>query len=197
MSATPAPTARTARFVTSRIVSSVAAVAVAASVLLVPQLSSSAAAATSTSKASSTRRAALARYETNMVSLLNKERKAHGVKPVKMNAKLMVSAHLHNTRMAKANTMSHQLPGEKFFADRITHAGYNWQSAGENIGWNTDLSNAGVQSLERQMYNEHAPDNGHRLNILDKSFTQVGINVYYDAKHHKLWFTQDFGQPMS
>ena len=70
-------------------------------------------------------------------------------------------------------------------------------SAGENIGWNTDLRTQGIQSLERDMYNEKAPDNGHRLNILDKHFTQVGIDIYYDAAHQKIWFTQDFGQPMN
>lgn len=181
---------------TARIVSSVAAVAVAASLVLVPQLSSSASAATTT-VAHRTSKSALARYETHMVTLLNKERRAHGEKPVTMNKKLTLSAHRHNVTMAKADTMSHQLPGEAFFADRISRTGYNWQSAGENIGWNSNLSNAGIMSLEREMYREKAPDNGHRLNILDKSFTQVGIDVYYDAAHNKLWFTQDFGQPMN
>jgi uncharacterized protein YkwD len=182
--------------VTARIVSSVAAVAVAASVVLMPALSSPAAAAT-TSVQHRTSASALHRYEVHMVKLLNKERRAHGEKAIHMNKKLTLSAHRHNLTMAKADLMSHQLPGEAFFADRITRTGYNWQAAGENIGWNSNLSNAAIMSLERQMYREKAPNNGHRLNILDKSFSQVGIDVYYDATHHKLWFTQDFGQPMS
>ena len=43
------------------------------------------------------------------------------------------------------------------------------------------------------MYNEVPPNDGHRVNILSHTFRQVGIDVYYDARHHKLWFTQDFG----
>jgi uncharacterized protein YkwD len=181
-----------------KIVTSVAAVAIAASALLAPQFTSPAAAATTSHSAASRMTAAkLHRYETNMERLLNSERRAHGLRKVKMNSKLMLSAHRHNLAMAKADTMSHQLPGEAFFADRISKAGYNWMSAGENIGWNTDLRTQGIQSLEREMYNEKAPNNGHRLNILDKSFTSVGIDIYYDAAHHKIWFTQDFGQPMN
>jgi uncharacterized protein YkwD len=177
-----------------RITTSVAALAIAASAFLIPQFSTSAGATTTASRTSAT---ALARYEVNMLKLMNRERTAHGAKPVVMNKKLALSAHRHNVHMAKANTMSHQLPGEAFFADRISKTGYNWRAAGENIGWNSNLSNQGVQTLQRQMYNEKAPNNGHRLNILDKHFTQVGIDVYYDAAHNKLWFTQDFAQPMN
>ena len=50
-------------------------------------------------------------------------------------------------------------------------------------------------ALEKQMYHEVAPNDGHRVNILSRTFTQVGIDVYYDARHHKIWFTQDFGAP--
>ena len=69
-------------------------------------------------------------------------------------------------------------------------------SAGENIGWNSDQTLSGVRYLEREMYREKAPENGHRLNILDHSFRDVGIDVYFDKTHNKMWFTQDFGQHM-
>ena len=134
-------------------------------------------------------------YARAMLHLLNKERAAHHLRKLTMNKKLILSAHRHNLAMAKANEMSHQVKGEKFFADRISAAHYKWLSAGENIGWNSEQTQSGLNYLEREMYHEKAPDNGHRLNILDKHFRNIGIDVYFDKKHHKMWFTQDFGQP--
>jgi uncharacterized protein YkwD len=134
-------------------------------------------------------------YARAMLHLLNKERAAHHLHKLTMNNKLILSAHRHNLAMAKANEMSHQVKGEKFFADRISAAHYKWLSAGENIGWNSEQTKSGLNYLEREMYHEKAPNNGHRLNILDKHFRNVGIDVYFDKKHNKMWFTQDFGQP--
>jgi uncharacterized protein YkwD len=112
-----------------------------------------------------------------------------------MNATLVGTAHAHNLQMAQTNTMSHQLPGEQSLGDRITASGYKWRSCGENIGWTTNRSQAGAQSIETTMYNETPPDNGHRLNILSASFTQIGVDVILDSTTGRLWLTEDFGQP--
>jgi uncharacterized protein YkwD len=127
--------------------------------------------------------------------VMNAERMAHGLPTVHMSSNLMLSARRHNVTMSQYNTMSHQLPGEAFFATRITRAGYRWSYAGENIGWNSQLTQSAVIYLQKIMYNEKAPNNGHRLNILNRQYKAVGIDVYYDSAHRKLWFTQDFGRP--
>jgi uncharacterized protein YkwD len=44
------------------------------------------------------------------------------------------------------------------------------------------------------MFRERPPNDGHRLNILSRTFRNVGIDVYFDNAHHKMWFTQDFGR---
>ena len=67
---------------------------------------------------------------------------------------------------------------------------------GENIGWTGSVTLTGLSQLQHEMYIEKAPNNGHRLNILSRNYRQIGIYVHYDATHHKLWFTQDFGQLM-
>jgi uncharacterized protein YkwD len=126
--------------------------------------------------------------------LINTERALHGRSPVRMNADLQLSARRHNLTMARFNTMSHQLPGEPYFATRMTQAGYRWYYAGENIGWNMDMSQSGVVVLEKIMYNEKAPNDGHRLNILDSHYRDVGVDVYFDRQHHKVWLTTDFGR---
>jgi uncharacterized protein YkwD len=112
-----------------------------------------------------------------------------------MSNSLRLSAHRHNMRMEYYDTMSHQLPGEADFGRREINAGYYWNYAGENIAWNSDMTKSGVLLLERLMYNETPPDNGHRLNILSSHFRHVGVDVEMDWTHHKVWLTTDFGHP--
>jgi uncharacterized protein YkwD len=126
-------------------------------------------------------------------NLIVTERALNGVPYIYMNANLMLSARRHNVAMAKANTMSHQLPGEPYFGTRMTQAGYYWSYAGENIAWNSSMTETGAVAVQKMMYNEKAPYDGHRLNILNRHFVHVGVDVYLDAVHHKLWLTVDFG----
>ncbi len=124
--------------------------------------------------------------------LLNAERAANHLPALKTSSALLSSARRHNLAMAKANALSHQLPGEPAFTTRISQAGVSWHSVAENIGVTTNRSSAGAQALETAMYNEKAPNNGHRLNILSSSVRYVGIDAYIDARTGKLWLTEDF-----
>jgi len=129
-----------------------------------------------------------------VLGLMNSERAAHSVPPLTMSPNLRVSAHNHNLRMAKANTMSHQLAGEPSLGTRITATGYHWRACAENIGWNSDASLNGMYYLQKIMYAEKAPNDGHRRNILNSVYRNVGIDIYYDALHRKMWLTEDFGR---
>jgi uncharacterized protein YkwD len=149
------------------------------------------------SHASPPRGAALTtRFAQGVLTVLNDERRAHHLAPLHLNPDLIRSAHRHNLAMARANTMSHQLPREPYFATRMTQAGYHWSWAGENIGWNSEQTLQGALYLERIMYVEKPPNDGHRLNILNKHYTDIGVDIYYDAQHHKIWLTEDFGRPL-
>jgi uncharacterized protein YkwD len=177
------------RFGLRRILTTLTALAVALAVLVAPELTTSASAITYDSTTAQT-------FAGRMLGLMNYERHLHGKSSLHMNSLLVLSAHRHNLAMAKANVMSHQLPGEASFATRISRTGYRWQMAGENIGWNSAMTIPGLMTLQKEMYNEKLPGEiGHRLNILNGHFRHVGIDVYFDLKHHKVWFTQDFGQP--
>jgi uncharacterized protein YkwD len=127
-------------------------------------------------------------------TMINTERALHGVAPVHMVHSLRRSARRHNFHMATQNEMSHQLPGEPYFGQRMLNAGYNWNYAGENIAWNSDMTQAGVVLLESLMYHEKAPYNDHRLNILSTHYRNVGVDVYMDKVNHKVWLTTDFGR---
>jgi uncharacterized protein YkwD len=125
--------------------------------------------------------------------LINTERAVHGLPPVYNSDALRLAARRHDVTMAKYDEMSHQLPGEAWFGRRFQLAGYNWSWAGENIGWNSAFSEAAALFLQRLMYNETPPNDGHRLNILNTHYRNVGVDVYFDKVHHKLWLTTDFG----
>lgn len=125
--------------------------------------------------------------------LINVERALHGLPQVFMDKQLRVSARRHNVAMARADEMSHQVAGEPWFGRRFQLAGYYWSWAGENIGWNSDITQSGVMLLQRIMYNEKPPNDGHRLNILNRHYRNVGVDVYIDKTNHKIWLTTDFG----
>jgi uncharacterized protein YkwD len=125
---------------------------------------------------------------------LNEERASQGRQALPMNTKLIHSAHAHNLRMATANNLSHQLPGEAALGNRVTAAGFHWTWCGENIGWNSQQTLGGVLALETGMFGEQPPNDGHRQNILSTSATSVGIDVIVDSVHHKVWLTEDFGK---
>jgi uncharacterized protein YkwD len=134
------------------------------------------------------------RIDWAILRLLNTERALHGLRPLYMAPGLRLSARRHNLTMAHFDEMSHQLPGEPDFAARITNAGYHWSYAGENIGWNSEMTLSGVALLQRLMYNEKPPNDGHRVNILSSHFRNIGVDVYMDKKNHKVWLTTDFGR---
>jgi uncharacterized protein YkwD len=146
-------------------------------------------------QASGIRRTATERaYSLAVLRVLNAERRLQHLVPLRYDSKLRLAARRHNLTMARANTLSHQLPGELSFTARIDRAGYHWTYAGENIGWNSSMTERGVVALQKLMYREKPPNDGHRRNILSRHFRNVGVDVYLDRAHHKVWLTTDWGR---
>jgi uncharacterized protein YkwD len=107
--------------------------------------------------------------------LLNKQRKAHGLRPFRVHGALRKAATGHSRDMARRNFFSHTAPGNVTFADRIKRARYRprggW-SIGENIAWGSGHL-ATPASIVRAWMNSP----GHRANILDRGFRTIGIGV--------------------
>ena len=129
----------------------------------------------------------------NVLTLLNQERAGYHLPALKMNTNLVNSAYGHNVKMAVQNSMSHQLAGEKSLGPRLDAAHYKWSAAGECIGWTSDDTNTGALDIQRYMYNEKAPNDGHRRIILSSAYRDIGISVITDVTHGRLWITEDFG----
>lgn len=129
-----------------------------------------------------------------VVAAINSARAQQGLSALTVSADLQASAHAHDLAMATANQLSHQLPGEPDIGARETNAGVTWTAAGENIGWTTDMTQAGALSIEASMVGETPPNDGHRRNILSSTFTVIGVDIYLDPAHGRLWLTEDFAQ---
>ena len=129
-----------------------------------------------------------------VVAAINSARAQQGLPALTVYAGLQSSAHGHDLAMAAANQLSHQLPGEPDLGTRETNAGVSWTAAGENIGWTSDMTQAGALGLEASMLGETPPNDGHRRNILSATFAVVGVDVYLDSTHGRLWLTEDFAR---
>jgi uncharacterized protein YkwD/DNA-directed RNA polymerase specialized sigma24 family protein len=132
-----------------------------------------------------------------VLAVINKARRQAGLSPYTMSDDLIDSAGAHNTRMEDGCGLSHQCPGEPALGARETAAGVQWTAAGENIGDggpvdDTDSAIAQMAvGLTNSMLAEQPPNDGHRLNILSSSYTEVGIAVTRDSSG-TVWMTQDF-----
>jgi uncharacterized protein YkwD len=99
--------------------------------------------------------------------------------------------------MAGGCGLSHQCPGEPDLGARETAAGVHWTAAGENIGDGGPVADTAAAiaqmavGLTQAMLSEKPPGDGHRRNILSRSFTHIGIAVFRDSRG-TVWLTQDF-----
>jgi uncharacterized protein YkwD len=121
-----------------------------------------------------------------VVALVNRERAAAGCKPVSVDPRLTVTAYRHSADMARRAYFSHVDPDGADPGQRITSSGYRWARYGENIA--AGYSDPGAVMVGWM----HSP--GHRANILNCGFRDIGVGAAYDGAHKGYW-TQDFGSP--
>jgi uncharacterized protein YkwD len=111
---------------------------------------------------------------------LNRTRSHHGLHRLRLNKKLSKAARRHARDMARRNYFSHDTLGGGSFLDRIRRTGYlrgarSW-IVGENLAWGS-RGYSRPQVIMRMWMNSP----GHRANILNGSFREIGIGVAYDA----------------
>ncbi|WP_411102736.1 CAP domain-containing protein [Streptomyces sp. cmx-4-9] len=133
------------------------------------------------SKATGTPSAPASGPVAQVVALVNKERAAAGCSALTVNAKLTAAAQGHSQDMAAHANMSHTGSDGSDPGQRITRAGYTWSTYGENVAY-------GYSSPEQVMTGwMNSP--GHRQNILNCSFKEIGVGL---AQPNSYW-TQSFG----
>jgi uncharacterized protein YkwD len=111
----------------------------------------------------------------------NQEREKAHVPPLEWNGRLAVAARLHSDEMAKQGQLSHQLPNEPAFSQRISDRGARFSAAAENVGFADD-----AETLQSGWM--HSP--GHRANILNPTYDEIGIGIV--RKGDRFYATEDF-----
>jgi uncharacterized protein YkwD len=133
-----------------------------------------------------------------ILCLHNVERARHGLPALRESARLRRAAVRHSTHMVDAHFFDHTTPGGATMLDRIRSTGYTsgaraW-SIGENIAWGSGRLATAAQ-IERAWMNSA----GHRANILQRSFREIGIGiqpgvpVHLSASQSGATYTTDFG----
>jgi uncharacterized protein YkwD len=120
--------------------------------------------------------------ENQMLEMVNAERRAAGLKPVKPDGQLTQLARDHSRDMFARGYFSHVSPDGKDLGNRLQQAKLGYLSAGENLALAPTLYTAHTGLM-------HSP--GHRANILRPQFGRLGIGVL-DGGAHGLMVTQDF-----
>jgi uncharacterized protein YkwD len=108
--------------------------------------------------------------------LHDQARAQHGLRPLKADAALKAAAAGHTDDMLARGYFEHDSPEGETFADRILAAGYarpgqGW-SLGENLAWGTDTLATPAALMAAWLESE-----GHRANILDRRFRELGLAV--------------------
>lgn len=109
-------------------------------------------------------------YAEQVLGIVNARRAEAGLEPLTMNYTLVSAAKVRASEIVQS--FSHTRPNGSSCFTAWDEAGVGYSGAGENIA-------AGQWSAESAM-NAWMNSEGHRANILNGSFTQIGIACYYD-----------------
>jgi uncharacterized protein YkwD len=129
--------------------------------------------------------------------LLNHARGRMGMARLRLSNRLGSAARNHSADMARRGYFSHDSRSGASFLDRIKRAGYLRRAhvwvVGENIAWGT-----GVLATPRSIVRAWMHSSGHRANILNRRFREIGVGITYNAPVHvasrpAATYTTDFG----
>lgn len=120
--------------------------------------------------------------ERQMISLVNIEREKAGLKSLQEDILLRNIARVHGRDMLIRGYFSHDSPTGETLANRLKNAQVTYTAAAENIAMapTVELAHIGLMNSPK-----------HKANILDPSFTHIGIGVI-DAGQYGLMVTQNF-----
>ncbi|MEU3510948.1 CAP domain-containing protein, partial [Streptomyces longwoodensis] len=121
-----------------------------------------------------------------VLALVNQERKTAGCAPLTSSDRLRDAAQTHSDDMAARDFFDHVNPDGADPGRRITAAGYRWSTYGENI--------AKGQQTARSVMTSWMNSPGHRANILNCAFKNLGVGVHRGDGGP--YWTQDFGTSM-
>ena len=117
----------------------------------------------------------LSEYESEVVRLVNMQRGSAGLKPLAADAELSYVARLKSQDMHDNRYFSHTSPvyGSPF--QMMKDFGVKYRSAGENLAMG--------QRTPSEVVTAWMNSPGHRANILNASFTRIGVGYVKDGNY--------------
>ena len=122
-------------------------------------------------------------WEAQVVQLVNQERAKHGLRPLTANWELARVARIKSQDMRDRRYFSHQSPTYGSPFEMIRAFGISFVAAGENI--------AAGQTSPQAVMNSWMNSPGHRQNILNATFTEIGVGYAKGGAYGHYW-TQMF-----
>src|SRR5260370_30624452 len=119
--------------------------------------------------------------ESDLYTLVNKERKNTNLPLFTLDSHLIIAARKHSREMAKLGKLSHKFADEPALAPRLAQAGAHFDSVAENVADSDSPQNAHFEFM-------HSP--GHRANLLNPVYNAIGISIV--EKGEQIYVTEDF-----
>ena len=121
--------------------------------------------------------------EQYLLEAANTDRAAHGLAPLRLDARLGQAARVHAYEMVRHGNISHQFSGEHDLAARAGEAGAHFSLVTENV------AEAPTSAVIHDLWMRSA---GHRANLLDPQVDSVGIAVIQQGR--QLYAVEDFSR---
>lgn len=108
---------------------------------------------------------------------MNEERAKAGLPALEMSAEITAAANVRAKEIKQS--FSHTRPDGSNFSSALKEQGVSYRGSGENIAWG--------QKSPEQVMNGWMNSEGHRANILNKNFKNIGVGYYQDANGVNYW----------
>ena len=121
--------------------------------------------------------------QVEVLNLVNKERAAQGLKPLTLNKELSNVANIKSRDMIEKGYFDHTSPTYGSPFDMMKKFNISYNTAGENIAMG--------QKTPSEVMNSWMNSSGHRANILNSTYTELGVGIQKDSNGTIYW-TQMF-----
>jgi uncharacterized YkwD family protein len=129
----------------------------------------------------------VATLENQVITLVNKERAKRGLQALKRGVTSSYVARLKSQDMINKGYFSHISPTYGSPFNMMEHFGLRFSAAGENIAYG--------QPTAAAVMNAWMNSAGHRANILNTSYTYIGVGAAKNSRGVLYW-TQEFVKPI-
>ncbi len=116
-------------------------------------------------------------FAAQVAALVNQERAKAGLAPLTVNARAAAAAQVRAKEIT--TSFSHTRPDGSSFSTALKEAGVSFRRSGENIAYG--------QRSPQAVMDVWMNSSGHRANILNPNFTEIGVGHYTNAAGVNYW----------